>query len=216
MTDLKDLLRMQQEELAELRKALLLRPNPTPSNSQTIIYEAAHVPLSQQSTIVIQQPQPTPEPQQAQPQPVIVIEEKPKPKQQRKFVLEQLKESVQQMPAPILVAEEKQEKKSVEMVMNFEPKLKEEEPKPVPKVVEIPTPIVKKPESPPPVVVESPVTTPVVSEMVTITFSSKHYVGYVPPDAEDITVEVESDLQVVDIIFEVRKAVANKVNFVLF
>jgi zinc finger protein DZIP1 len=212
MTDLKDLLRMQQEELAELRKALLQRPNPTPSNSQTIIYEAAHVPPSQQSTIVIQQPQPTPEPQQAQPQPAILIEEKPKLKQQRKFVLEQLKESVQQMPAPILVAEEKQEKTSVEMVMNFEPKSKEEEPKPVPKVVEIPTLIVKKPESPPPVVVESPVTTPVVSEMVTITFSSKHYVGYVPPDAEDTTVEVESDLQVVDIIFEVRKAVANKMN----
>lgn len=213
MTDLKELLRLQQEELAELRKALLQRPAPVaPSTSQTIIYEAPRQLPPQQSTIIIQQqPQPQPEPVVE----TVIIEEKPKPKpQQRKFVVEELKEIVQKQPTPAPVAEEKKVEKPVEIVMTFEPKPKlKEEPKPEPKPVEVPKPVVEAPkpvEVPAPKVEEPPVV--VAPEMVPITFLAQNYVGYVPPNAEDLTVEVESDLQVVDIIFEVRKAVANKMS----
>lgn len=222
MSDLKELLRLQQEQLAELRKALLERQS-NQSTSSVVIYEAAQ-PQPQQSTIIIQQPQPQPQPQPVVTQQQIAAPspEKVKPKSSLHQLLDVApKTFVEKKPVPNLVAEEiKAAETPVRTIVEIEPVQviapKKEVIKEVPKVEVVPKvdPVPEQKVAPPVIAEEKQVevqSETVSPALVTVRFPADHFVGYVPPMATDVVVELEADLQVVDIIFEVRKAVANQV-----
>lgn len=211
--ELKDLLLSQQYQLEDLRQSLHKMPAPVvevPKSPKKveIVREIIPTPIAaqQQAVIVVVE--------EAKAPPVVIAqEEKPidikpdvsaapmkgemKPLITAEPIMQQKREEVG-VPVAVVSGHDLPDvtiepKKKTFAVVAAEPEVKEE-------IVEF------KPKQ----IIDDPSPTSAKPANIRTTFPASYFTGHVPPYAKDVTVELEADLSVVDVVFEIRKVIANQ------